>query len=186
MSRTALLTASFVLALVAGGCGGNETPSGGAGTLIEPGPPLVEGLTRSTRPLERERLASEAIQPERLREVLDEAGFRGGSEDEYSGRTDLYSHVVARRLAFESPGGATRYVDWVRANAADFLGTTKPAAPLDVGADGFLTRDAGCGCHSDLPTFLAAWRDGASVQTLLADGPGVDRARFVALARQLG
>ena len=32
-----------------------------------------------------------------------------------------------------------------------------------------------CGCHSDLPTYLAAWREGSIVQTLLADGAGVDR-----------
>jgi hypothetical protein len=178
--------ASLLLGQLAGGCGANEKSSGGSGSVTQPGPPLVVGLTRSSRPLARDALASDALEPARLLEVLDEAGFRGGSEDEYSGRTDLYNHVVSRRLAFEGPGGAARYVDWLRTNAADLLGTAKPADPFDVGADGFLTRDAGCGCHSDLPTFLAAWRDGASVQTLLADGPGVDRARFVALARQLG
>jgi hypothetical protein len=183
---TAYLAAALVLAPLAGGCGANGGASGDAATAVQLGPPLVEGLKRNTRPLDREALVADALQREPLLAVLDEAGFRAGLEDEYSGRTDLYAHVVSRRLEFSHGDGAARYVDWLRNHAADLLGTTKPADPLNIGAGGFLTRDAGCACHSDLPTFLAAWRDGTRVRTLLADGPGVDRARFVALARQLG
>jgi hypothetical protein len=186
LRTTALFAASLALGLLGAACGGRDEAAGRASPATEPGPPLVEGLERETRELDRRALAADALEPGRLSDLLDDAGFRVGLEDEYSGRTELYDHVVSRRLEFSNADGAVRYVEWLRSNAADLLGTAKRAASFDVGANGFLTRDAGCGCHSDLPTFLAAWRDGADVRTLLADGPGVDRARFVALAHQLG
>jgi hypothetical protein len=181
-----LLAGSLALGLLAAGCGGGSAESGQAAAAPEPGPPLVQGLRRTTRVVDRNTLAADALEPQALARLLDEAGYNIGLEEEYAGRTKLYAHVVSRRLEFARADGAAAYIAWLRANAADLLGRAKPSAGFDVGSDGFLTRDAGCGCHSDFPTFLAAWRDGSIVQTLLADGPRVDRKRFVALVRQLG
>jgi hypothetical protein len=184
LRATAGLAVSLLLGLLVTGCGQDEPSVEDAAAA--PGPPLVDGLERSTRVLDRDGLAADALRPARLARLLDDSDYSIGLEEEYTGRTDLYSHVVSRRLEFKRTEGASQYVEWLRANAADLLGTAKPPTTFDAGPDGFVTRDAGCGCHSDLPTFLAAWRDGSIVHTLLADGMGVDRPRFVALARQLG
>ena len=183
---TLLLAGSLALGLLAAGCGSADAESSQAAAAPEPGPLLVEGLRRETRVVDRDTLAADALEPRALARLLDEAGYNIGLEEEYAGRTKLYAHVVSRRLEFARADGAASYIAWLRANAADLLGKAKPAVDFDIGADGFLTRDEGCGCHSDFPTFLAAWRDGSIVQTLLADGPRVDRKRFVALARELG
>jgi hypothetical protein len=185
MRSTTLLVAGLLALVLAGGCGGDTDAPQPVAESPEPGPRLVEGLNRSTRVVDRDTLAGDALEPATLGRLLDDAGYTIGLEEEYTGRTETYAHVVARRLEFSRADGAARYVAWLRTNAADLLGTAKPATSVDLGTDGFLTRDEGCGCHSDLPTFLAAWREGSIVQTLLADGPGVDRTRFVSLAREL-
>jgi hypothetical protein len=186
MRRAIVVLAGFLsVGLAAAGCGGGEPDARGESPAPTAGPPLVAGLERATRVVDLDTVAADALEPRALARLLDEAGYEIGLEDEYSGRTKLYAHVIARRLEFERTEGAARYVAWLRRNAADLLGTAKPASAFEAG-DGFLTRDAGCGCHSDLPTFLAAWREGSIVRTLLADGPGVDRRRFVALTRHLG
>jgi hypothetical protein len=179
-----VLAGSLALGVALAGCGGSEADDAGAAPAA--GPPLVDGLERTTRVVDLDTLAADALEPAALAQLLDQAGYSIGLEDEYSGRTKLYAHVVARRLEFGGTEGASRYVAWLRSNAAEVLGTARPPSGFETGADGFVTRDAGCGCHSDLPTFLAAWREGSIVRTLLADGPGVDRGRFVALARHLG
>ncbi len=185
MPRTSAFLALALVTVAAAGCG-DEPAGDAAAEAPEAGPAVVEGLERTTRVLDDNALAADALEPDGLSDLLDEAGYAIGLEDEYSGRTDLYAHVVSRQLEFEATDGATSYLEWLRLNAADLLGTARRAASIDVGADGFLTRDKGCGCHSDLPTYLAAWREGSTVRSLLADGPGVDRERFVALARELG
>ncbi|HEX2506017.1 MAG TPA: hypothetical protein VHK22_07410 [Gaiellaceae bacterium] len=185
MRRAMLLAAASILLGLLAGCGGREDGSGEAAASPPSGPPLVQGLARTTTVVDLDTLAADALEPASLGRLLDEAGYTIGLEEEYSGRTKLYAHVVSRRLEFARVDGAARYVAWLRSNASDILGTARPVAGFDAGQDGFLTRDWGCGCHSDLPTFLAAWREGSIVRTLLADGPGVDRKRFVALARGL-
>jgi hypothetical protein len=182
---TLVLVTALAVGLLAVGCGEDDATSGGAGTSPHPGPPLVTGLERTTRVVDRDTLAADALDTKALTRLLDRAGYNIGLEEEYTGRTKLYAHVVSRRLEFGRTDGAARYITWLRSHATDILGTARPAAAFDIGADGFLTRDAGCRCHADLPTYLAAWREGSIVQTLLADGPGVDRKRFVALAREV-
>ena len=127
-----------------------------------------------------------AYPPAALAGVLETADFEGGEEIEYTGHTKLYSHVVTRTLLFAKRDGASAYLEWLDENAADVLGPVKSRQPLAVGSDGVLLREQGCNCHSDLPTYLAAWRDGSDVHTLLADGAGVNDRRVKALAAQLG
>jgi hypothetical protein len=186
VTRATLILVALTVGLFASGCGGADEPAPrGADATPDAGPPLVAGLERTTRVVDRDTLAADALDTQALARLLASAGYNIGLEEEYTGRTKLYAHVVARRLEFNRTDGAARYIAWLRTNAADLLGTAKRAAAVDIGADGFLTRDAGCGCHSDLPTYLAAWREGSIVHTLLADGPGVDRERFLTLAREV-
>ena len=187
-SLTSLLGA---IVLVLSGCG--DSGSEGAPSASESGwssypladPDSLSDLSRAERELDRDTLSEDALEPTALASVLDEARFQGGQEVEYTGRTKLYSHVVTRVLAFSAPSGASAYLQWLERNASDLLGPVKSKHALQVGADGVLLLQQGCNCHSDLPTYLAAWRDGSVVRTLLADGAGANASRVTALAREL-
>lgn len=172
------------LALLAGGCGG-ESPSVEIG---DPGkaPDELAELHRTTRELDAGSLAEDALEPEVLANLLEEAGFAVGREVEYTGRTKTFNHVVARTLLFEDADGAKAYLTWLEANASDLLGPVKSRKPFALGTDGTLFLEEGCNCHANLPTFLAGWRDGEAVRTLLADGAGANEQRVATLARALG
>jgi hypothetical protein len=67
-----------------------------------------------------------------------------------------------------------------------FLGRAEPAKLALPGASGVAFTLAACGtCKKELPTFLAGWRRGATVLSLLASGSGANPERFGALARDL-
>ena len=85
---------------------------------------------------------------------------------------------------FEHAVGADAYLDWLHENASDLIGKVKSRERLALGRDGTLFAEQGCRCHMNLPTYLAGWRRGKTVLTLLADGPRLDRDRFRALARE--
>lgn len=117
--------------------------------------------------------------------MLSDAGFVVGSEREFFGHTDTFAHVVARTLVFASPDGAGRFLDWLRAHPDVVLGQVVDETPLRLGDASMLVSLRPCGCHAEVPTFLAAWRRDATVLWLLAAGPGVTRATVGPLARQL-
>ena len=92
---------------------------------------------------------------------------------------------MSRLCLFGDEIGAEAYLERLRTNVSDVIGEVRWRKPCPVGESGSVFLDAGCGCHSDLPTYLAGWRRGSTALTLLADGDGVDRRRFEALAREL-
>ncbi|MGI8606655.1 MAG: hypothetical protein ACR2L0_05805 [Gaiellaceae bacterium] len=189
--RSRFTTTLGILVLLASGCGGSSkgAPSADGGwTNYVPlaVPESLSELNRGERELDVDALSEDALEPAALVGVLEQAGYQGGREIEYTGRTKLYSHVVTRTLLFAQPAGATSYLEWLERNAADILGPVKSKQPLPIGSDGTVFLQQGCNCHSDLPTYLAAWRDGSAVRTLLADGAGVNARRVTALARELG
>ena len=107
-------------------------------------------------------LSEDALEPAALAErPRGGTTSRAADEIEYTGRTKLYSHVVTRTLSFAAPSGASAYLRWLDRNASDLIGQVKSKQALPVGSDGVLLLEEGCGCHSDLPTYLAAWRDGS-------------------------
>jgi hypothetical protein len=192
---SAVLALVLAFAFAAAACGGDESQRASATTtdsgwtnyvpLTGFGTKTLAGLSVSSRELDAGALADDALDRNALAALLRRSGFRGGAENEYSGRTETFNHVVSRVLVFEEPSGARAYLGWLQANASDIVGKVAWQKPLALGEDGTIVLQAGCGCHSDLPTYLAAWRRGDSVVTLLADGSGVNRARFEALAREL-
>lgn len=179
-----------VLSGLLAGCrgdGGSDAGAANAGPLpakVET-PAVLRDLNRRDGVLTAERLSMDALEPDSLASTLESSGYAGGREAEWTGRTDAFDHVVVRTLTFEGEGGDA-YLAWLDENVEDLLGTVGLRDDLKAASGGRLYRDGGCNCHSDLPTFLAAWRDGDVVHTILADGRDVDRERFLALTRQLG
>lgn len=145
-------------------------------------PSALPRLEARARLLDLETLAREAFEPQQLSSVLEEAGYLGGREREFSGKSRTFDHVIARALLFEDPEGAEAYLAWTSEHADEVLGKAEPAkivTPGDAGATYKLVR---CGtCKKELPTYLSAWRRGSTVLWLLAAGPGAD-SRFQGLA----
>jgi hypothetical protein len=181
-----VLASALAPALLAGGCGGEAGPA----AAPQPPPTLAANalpeLSSERRLLDRAALAQDALAPSRLADVLERAGYVHGVEREFFGHGEAFDHVVARALRFESPEGGERYLRWVRSHGKDLLGSAEPRRRLDLGASGVLLALVPCGtCKKELPTYVAAWRRGDVVLSLLASGRGVNRARFAALAGKL-
>ena len=179
------LVALLVLGLVAG-CGAEEESAS-----TTPGPPTLPAsalpdLEQRARALGLEALAADSLEPEPLRQLLDESGYVTGSEREFSGKTPTFDHVIARTLVFEDMKGADAYLGWLGTHGHDFLGRADSAKLTLPGNSGVGFTLAACGtCKKELPTFLAGWRRGATVLSLLASGSGANPERFGALAREL-
>jgi hypothetical protein len=179
------LVAVLVLAL-ATGCGAQEESA-----PATPGPRTLPAsalpdLEQRARALGLEALAADSLKPEPLRELLAESGYVTGSEREFSGKTPTFDHVIARTLLFENMKGADAYLGWLGTHGHDFLGRADPAKLSLPGNSGVGFTLAACGtCKKELPTFLAGWRRGATVLSLLASGSGANAERFGALAREL-
>jgi len=179
--RQLALALVLVLGTIACGSEDADAPSAAPATL---GAAALPELDSSLRTLDAAAVAFDALEPASLRELLTQSGYRTGSEREFSGKTDTFDHVVARTLVFESPDGALAYLGWLRGHGDDVLGRAVPAKITSPGDGGVAFALEQCGtCKKELPTFLAGWRRGESVLTLLAAGSGANPARFAALVR---
>jgi hypothetical protein len=179
--RLLLVTIAFGLALA--GCGSEKQQAAGPLRTL-PAAALPELESRS-RTLDIEALAADALEPGELADLLADAGFDTGREREFSGRTRTFDHVVARTLRFESEDGAEAYLGWLREHGDDVLGRAAPAKLVPPGESGVAYTLVPCGtCKKELPTFLAGWRRGEIVLSLLAAGSGGNPDRFDELARE--
>jgi hypothetical protein len=180
------LFAAVLVLLVAVSCGGAaEDAARPAAPVTLPAAALPE-LESRARTLDAAALADDAFEPEALAALLSGGGYVTGREREFFGKAPVFDHVVARTLVFESRQGADAYLGWVRGHGDEVLGRAAPAKVAPPGEDSVAFTLERCGtCKKELPTFLAAWRRGATVMTLLAAGDGADEASFSALAREL-
>ncbi len=155
---------------------------------VEPRPPetldasALPGLRSRERSLDAAAVAEDAGTPA-LAGLLDDAGYLIGSEREFFGHTRTFSHVVARVLRFGDPEGAARFLDWVRSHPEAVLGRARAGEPPRLGRSPLLFELGPCGCHAEVPTFLAAWQRDVSVLWLLVAGPGVTHTTVDSLAR---
>jgi len=179
-----LLLLSVALVVAVSGCGAAEQEASGPLRTL-PAQALPE-LASSSRALDVAALAADALEPDELARLLEEAEFETGREREFSGKTTTFDHVVARALRFGSVEGAEAYLGWLRRHGNDVLGRAAPAMIVPPGESGVAFMLVRCGtCKKELPTFLAGWRRGDVVLSLLAAGSGATPDRFLALARQL-
>jgi hypothetical protein len=179
--RRALVLLLLLVAAVA--CGSEQEQTAAAPPTL-PATALPE-LDSRARALDTNVLAEDALDAEELTTVLDDAGFLSGTEREFSGRTKTFDHVVARSLRFESAEGADAYLHWLEGHGDDFLGAAEPAELQPPGESTVAYTLVRCGtCKKELPTFLAGWRRGDVVLTLLAAGSGGNPERFETLARR--
>lgn len=171
-------------AVIGTGCGGNES-------ALDLPPPLASAvlpeLAARDRALPAHELAQDALEPADLAALLDEAGYRAGTEREFSGHTDTFDHVVARTLVFEDVAGADAYVDWIAGHTGDLAGPSRSLAPIGLGAErsALFELEPCATCKKQLPTWFGAWRRGSTVSYLLVAGRDVDRRSFGMLAGHL-
>jgi hypothetical protein len=137
------------------------------------------------RPLPSAALVAEAIDHRGLQRVLERGLYVAGSEREFTGRTAVFNHVTEQVLRFGAEAGASSYLRWLRAHTAETLGGPRSVTASGIGTEGFVYRPRGCGCHSETPTYLIAWRRGPFALTVLASGNGARAKNVEALARKL-
>ncbi len=156
-------------------------------TAVESRPPptlpasALPGLNSRTRSLDAAAIAVD-VGWAALKGVLQNAGYIAGSEREFFGRTQTFTHVVARVLLFRDPSGAMTLLAWLRSHADVVLGRAVKGEALPLGESPMLFSLGSCGCHAEVPTFFAAWQRGATVFWLVAAGPGATRAAIGSLA----
>ena len=182
LSRRLAVVGSLVA--IAAGCGVSEP----APDLPPPLPSAaLPALASRDRALPAGELALDALKPSDLSALLDQAGYRGGTEREFSGHTDTFDHVVSRTLVFEDVAGADAYVDWIANHTGDLAGPSRALTPIGLGAErSVLFELEPCPtCKKQLPTWFGAWRRGSTVSYLLAAGRNVDRRTVGNLAGRL-
>ena len=158
-----------------------------AAAPVVPTPPAGSppGMQSRTRPLPATVLVAEVVDHAGLRRTLDQGGYVGGREREFFGKTVVFNHVTEQVLRFGGAAGATSYLRWLRAHSAQSLGAPRSITAAGIGRSGFIYRPQGCGCHTETPTYLIAWRRGNLALTVLASGVGASQKTVNALARRL-
>ncbi len=179
-----LVLAGVLVVLVAAACGSGEAaPPAPPPTLSARALPELDSRART---LDAVALAEESLDPTALEGLLGDLGYVSGREREFTGKTTTFDRVVARTLVFSSGNGADAYLGWLRGHGDDLLGRAAPAEIAPPAPGGVVFTLARCGtCKKELPTFLAGWRRGQVVLTLLAAGSGASPERFTELAREL-
>jgi hypothetical protein len=175
-ARTMLVaTAALLIACAAGPEHDGTTPTG-VSTATPPTLPTraIHGMTAVDDALDLDTFADRAADPGALRTVLIDAGFSGASERSFRGGRGTFASVVSTGLAFGDPSGAGSYLEWLRANANQFLGDVtrvEKVAPGELPPDAvFLVHHPDACCHLETPIYFAAWQRGDLVLSLQATG----------------
>jgi hypothetical protein len=136
--------------------------------------------------IDAKTLAGDALDPEELTHLLDDAGFLAGRERTFSGPGERFSLAVTRVLMFSSIDGAASYLGWLRDHPEDLLGSAEALDPLDLPGDPFLMihTPGGC-CPKEVPIYLSAWQRGSTVVFLRASGRQADPGAVQELAAEL-
>lgn len=187
------IVATLLAAALLGSACSTEQPTSGPPPATTP-PVVLEPIPATALPghpadpidLDAGSVAMDAVDVAGLETLLGEAGFVGGTQRQFSRVRGGRRRIVARVLSFETPGGATAYVAWLRNHADEVIGDAAPNADLDTPRGGivFVHRPDPC-CHNETRYFLAMWNVGSRVVTTEIAGEGARASDVPDLLSQL-
>ena len=181
MSRSCpLICAALALALA--GCG--------ATSRVAPPPTLspqtLPYLPSSTKSVSAVGLAREAEAPV-LAQRLSAWGYLAGADRVFQGESRQLQFVDSRAFRFRTAAGAGRFVTFVGAHAAAYLGSFPLARPFrSRGRSGVLVTAQPCQCHMANPAYLGVVSRGSIVTWLEINGPAATPGRLAALIATVG
>jgi hypothetical protein len=174
------IVATLLAAALLGSACSTEQPTSGPPPATTP-PPVLEPIPATALPghpadpidLDAGSVAVDAVDVAGLEALLDEAGFVGGTQRQFSRVRGGRRRIVARVLSFETPEGASAYVAWLRDHADEVIGKAAMSADLRVPSHGVvLVHEPNPCCHNETRMFLAMWHQGTTVVTIQIAGEG--------------
>jgi hypothetical protein len=181
MRPAGLLGLLAVLVASTSGCGSSGASASTTAPPATLPPHVVPYLPSTIHTLTRAGLAREAGAPT-LRGQLRSWGFQTGADRYFQGESRQLQVVDSRALRFNSPSGASQFVDFVRLHAAVYLGSyPRMRAFSSRGRTGILATAQPCTCHLANPAFLAVVTRGGVVTWLEINGPGATAHRLATL-----
>jgi hypothetical protein len=179
IAEVGIVASLLVAALLGPACASERPispPSGTTGSahVLEPIPPTaLPGNSADPTDLDAASIASDAVHVASLEALLDEAGFIGGTQRQFSRVRGGRRRILARVLSFETPEGAAAYVAWLRDHAHEVIGDAAPNAGLRAPSHGVvLVHEPDPCCHNETRMFLAMWHRGSTVVTIQIAGEG--------------
>lgn len=147
----------------------------GAGPADPPVLPAdaLPGRAEAARTLEAADLSAAEADPAEALGVLDDAGFAGAVERNWT-QPERRRRAEVRLIAFGGADGAERYLAWLRAHVGEPSGTASPGTALatPAGAAVAVREPSGC-CPKEGRTLFVTWREGSIVVVLAVSGPRV-------------
>jgi hypothetical protein len=173
MSRPGvILLACFVAVLLAASACG----SGSAASSSADAPPAVLAasavpyLSSTAQVLDASSLAHQDALPA-VADKLSGWGFRSAAQRTFQGQSKHLQIVVSRTVQFDTPAGASAYLDYIRANADTVNGVSTQKPQTNRGRSGVVVHPQACACHMAAATFIGLLRDGSRVSYLSLTGP---------------
>jgi hypothetical protein len=187
-----IVASLLVMSLLGTACSTAQPPSVAPPTTAPP--PALEPIPATALPghpadpmdLDAGSVAVDAVDVAGLEALLDEAGFVGGTQRQFSRVRGGRRRILARVLSFETPDGAAAYVAWLRDHGDEVIGGAAPNADLRVPSHGVvLVHEPNPCCHNETRMFLAMWHQGSTVVTIQIAGEGAREADVPDLLSQL-
>lgn len=135
---------------------------------------VLPRLTADHRTLDAQDLADEAGDPA-VAVRLTEAGFLGGAERTFRGRSRTLTGAESRVLVFDGAEGASTFAAYLADHPDPFFGGPSLVTPLQVGeAAGAMIEPPLCDCPGAYPLYVGILTDGERVLWLQLTGPEAD------------
>jgi hypothetical protein len=192
-AEVVIVVSLLVTALLGSSCAsGQPTVSAPARTtgpahVLQPIPPTaLPGNSADPTDLDATSIATDAVDVAALEALLDQAGFIGGTQRQFSRVHGGRRRILARVIAFETPDGASTYVAWLRDHGDEVIGKAIPSTDLRVPRHGVvLVHEPNPCCHNETRMFLAMWHEGSTVVTIQIAGEGARETDVPELLSQL-
>ena len=192
-AEVVIVASLLVTALIGSACATDQptisAPSRTTGPahVLQPIPSTaLPGNSADPTDLDASSIASDAVDVAALEALLDQAGFVGGTQRQFSRVHGGRRRILARVLTFETPEGASTYVGWLREHGDEVIGKAASSADLQVPRHGVvLVHEPNPCCHNETRMFLAMWHQGSTVVTIQIAGEGARETDVPKLLSQL-